>query len=239
MKKSTQFFLLCILLFGLHLSVKAEPIRITAGSSGIVFSGLSSTNTPRFSISGTSSNSFLRFGYTSRINSNNISPIRACLVNCQAGDIYSGNLFIFIGGSEAFPLLNGIPASLTSTNTVANIDGENFSNFNFSGTTFNFRSVTDVIPNSELRALTLELPFFMSGKIVLNGTTSRDITGLGLVKIFYFRNDSGKYDLEAVTYNFQSGPEPTPEPTTLLLLATGLAGIGGYASRRRKKKQQN
>jgi hypothetical protein len=50
--------------------------------------------------------------------------------------------------------------------------------------------------------------------------------------VFAFRNDPGFFQLDDVVVN------ATPEPTTLILLGTTIAGIGLARLRRRRRKQQ-
>lgn len=63
------------------------------------------------------------------------------------------------------------------------------------------------------------------------------IYGNGTATYTFTSGGDGLWRLSSYSYEFSSA-EPTPEPATLLLFGTGIAGLAGYAAKRRKKKAE-
>lgn len=112
------------------------------------------------------------------------------------------------------------------------------------------RFVTDsvTIPLNAGAELTLSTFFSMSGSFnfleydlqnasFTGFSYSEDIFGAGIANIsLFFSQTTRQYEVSSVRYEFQ--PEPVPEPTTLLLLGSGLAGIAAKGYKRKRARGQ-
>ncbi len=159
-----------------------------------------------------------------------------------------GSNFSFDGGPAPFVAIPGCwpcaPGRVLSSNfgtsavnsVTFQINGVGFDTRNFS-----IGNALSLFGPSYVVAETVTLPFTFTGFVTVTGSMGEELadhifTGQGFVTLEHqlFSPPGGPsfFQFSRATYNFT--PAPVPEPGTLLLLATGLAGAGGAALRRRR-----
>jgi hypothetical protein len=102
----------------------------------------------------------------------------------------------------------------------------------FGTATLSFLSSTITVPTlGDRDRQTFLRPFDFTGSVTLSGAGEvLDLTGNGTVRFDLIGLPDAQIDSNRLVYTFQQ-TDPVPEPATLLLLGTGIAGI---CSARRK-----
>ena len=209
---SKVLIILCaFLMLAIAPSVKADPLVVTSGSltvPGQLRAPQYTFTAQNFSVNGHGS----EFG---------ASP--SCFP-CKSGDLIGVNSS-FVGGSLGL-------GSLTA-------NGTSFDNLFFGGV-FQFTGSPVLVPVGTTN-ISLTAPFMFSGNLVAcpleaggpDCTPSKQIfsaqfvgQGVATLQFSFIQitvNGDSLYQLQTVTYNFDSAE--IPEPITITLLATGLVGL--------------
>jgi hypothetical protein len=139
----------------------------------------------------------------------------------------------YSGGSAQF---NGVTYPIMSYAGTFHIRGTVVVPFD-APSSGNFTVTAPFTFNADLRGCATNSLFISSCQGGLVFDTTFIGQGIATVRLAVFMSANGtpEYGVVSTTYQFS---EPVPEPATLVLLSTGLAGVVGAARRRRRMKKR-
>jgi PEP-CTERM motif len=210
------------------LAARAEPVTITSGSVVLV-SNVRDVLSFNFSGNGLSANGLDLHAPVAQY----MSPCLSSASLCQPGDLIFPNALIQLtaeAGSGSSVTFNG------ATVLVSWAPHDSFLQFTGPGV---------VIP-SAADQLTLTMPFDMSGTINVHDVSdpgpvifSTTINGSGIATLFLQRPAGNPVGFAVTGARYDFTPAAVPEPATMILLTTGIAGIVARKYRARLRSKQH
>lgn len=226
MRPSPKLFapaLLLLTLFLLPAALQAEPVSITGGTLTFNY-GRGAFRNGGGTLTGT--------GFTVQYFERDGSPMIRPEV-CTGGPCVPGAVLSFNGHQI-------LPNTLPSSSNFAVVNGVTYSRITVGGL-LNFTADSIVVPDSTLSTVTVSAPFSLIGDLSISVPGTFDpifnqmVFGQGLLTLTFTRSFNG-YLVTRYTFDFSPAAAPVPEPATLLLLGSGLAGFAARAYKRRGLK---